>query len=239
MKRFTGIFIAIVLSMAAVVGVYSHCHTTYPCEQVIYYLVDGAGQNQHPRHWIKPNRNEVDYHINPDYTNMPSLLEDVKEAAKKWDNIDVGNNQHIKFNLNVVDESSSLTPHVPDNKNVIGWKCLKTKSKNPLATTRKWVNQKTGEIVEADIAFNYYRSFKKHGTGTSNDGKTCIRDVAMHEWGHFAGLEHVTYTGSNPGIGNCEAWKEYTMHTSRGPNTHGRETIECEDKFALEHIYGK
>lgn len=180
-------------------------------------------------------------YINPNHPGMPSLLEDVKAVAVKWDNIDVGNNQNIKLNLNFVDETTA-EPHVRDDKNVVGWKCLRTPDgKIPLARTRKWMNQNTGEIVEADIAFNYYRTtLEKHSACTSSDH--CVKDTAMHEWGHFAGLEHVEYKRGpsySSGIGNCAAWEAYTMHKSLGPNTHDRETIECEDKFALEHIYGK
>ncbi len=240
MRILIGAFIAVVLSISFIVVAYTHCHDTAPCEEVIDYLVYAHGENDKKRYWDKPDRNTVDFYVNPDHSGMPSLLTDVKLAATKWDNISVGNNETIAFNLHFDDETTTLEPFNQDNKNVVGWKCLRTPNKNPLARTRKYVVAATGEIIEADIALNYYRSFKKHGTGTNSDGKTCVRDVALHEWGHFAGLEHVKYITTNTsGMGNCPHWSSYTMHMSHGPNTHDRENIECEDKYALEYIYGK
>ena len=236
MKRHVCLFTAIcLLSLNIALVVYSHCHNTYTCEDVIASLV----KFDLPRHWDKPNHNTIKYYVNPTHYGMPSLLVDVNIAAPLWTNLATHECGHISFSLEFEDETT-LELHVQDNKNVVGWKCLRTSTKNPLATTRRWVNENTGEILEADIAFNYYRPLKAHGTGNPNDSKRCIRDVAAHEFGHFAGLVHVEYqTNVVSGEGNCPAWVDYTMHTSLGPNTHQREHLECEDKYALEHIYGK
>ena len=104
------------------------------------------------------------------------------------------------------------------------------------AQANVWVEN--GEIVEADIQFNYHANLSTRDD--YNPGDQCIRSVATHKFGHFAGLVHVKYqTNVVSGEGNCPVWVCYTMHTSLGPNTHQREDIECEDKYALEHIYGK
>lgn len=91
---------------------------------------------------------------------------------------------------------------------------------------------------EFDIAFNYYYDWGAHGNVGSNE--YCIRDTAHHEFGHAAGLEHVTYrSDETSGEGNCPHWERYTMHTPpAGYNTHGRENLECEDKWAVWRKYG-
>ena len=93
-------------------------------------------------------------------------------------------------------------------------------------------------MKEVDIAFNYYFDWTTHSNNTS--GKYCIKDSATHEMGHAAGLDDVYYySDRTSGEGNCPHWERYTMHGwSAGPNTHGAESLECEDKWALWRKYG-
>ena len=99
-------------------------------------------------------------------------------------------------------------------------------------------NYLTGRIDEFDIAINYYYPWKKHGQSGTN--KYCLRDTLTHEFGHAAGLIDVLYRPTETsGIGNCPHWERYTMHgRSQGHDTHGRESLECEDKWALWKKYG-
>ena len=84
--------------------------------------------------------------------------------------------------------------------------------------------------------FNYYQDLEVHGSTSSSE--FCLKDTAAHEFGHAAGLGHVTYnTKATSGQGNCPSWYEYTMHTRRGRNYHGRESLECEDIWALDYKY--
>ncbi len=58
----------------------------------------------------------------------------------------------------------------------------------------------------------------------------CMRNTLSHEFGHFAGLRDVYVT-------QCSEYQRYTMNGATNQN-HDKETLECEDKFALHHKYG-
>lgn len=52
-----------------------------------------------------------------------------------------------------------------------------------------------------------------------------------HEFGHFLGLNDVKDA--------CGEYSRYTMYGyNTGRNTHGKESLECEDKWAAHHKYG-
>ena len=93
-------------------------------------------------------------------------------------------------------------------------------------------------MKEADMAFNYYDDWSTHAD--SDDDKFCIKDVATHEFGHTAGLDDVYYDSTKTsGEGNCPHWAAYTMHgKSDGHDAHNKESLECEDKWALWRKYG-
>lgn len=70
----------------------------------------------------------------------------------------------------------------------------------------------------------------------------CLRDVLCHEFGHFAGLNHVRYnSGISDRSTNCSEWEDYTMMTQDGNVTPykdcRRESLANEDKWALHTLY--
>ena len=84
--------------------------------------------------------------------------------------------------------------------------------------------------------FNHYYDWDLHGSTGSDEH--CIKNTAVHEFGHGAGLMHVRYDPTrDSGEGNCPAWQPYTMHTGASANEHDQEVLECEDKWALEYMY--
>ncbi|MCC6625744.1 MAG: matrixin family metalloprotease [Deltaproteobacteria bacterium] len=66
-----------------------------------------------------------------------------------------------------------------------------------LGVTAPYFNPSNGEISEADIVFNgYHETWSLSG----GDWSTDVKNVAVHEIGHFFGLQHVLYgySSSNP-----------------------------------------
>lgn len=64
-----------------------------------------------------------------------------------------------------------------------------------IAVTRINSDATSGEIFDADIVFNG-RDFRFAAEPTSN--RILLRDVAVHEIGHFIGLDHTPLTGAPP-----------------------------------------
>lgn len=219
---------SIIATMMISVSVYSHCHNTAPCEQVQSRVVGS-------KYWNRVDI-PVRWFINPTKPNMPSLTTDVTAMARAWSNIEY-NNGTIPFSLGVANVTNDeVFPTTPDNKNIVGWANLGAHTKAPAGETRIRYWQSFREIIEADIGFNYYKFWRPHSN--PGVGYFCIKDTAAHEWGHFAGLEHVQYNPNDTsGIGNCPHWVDYTMHTTLGTNTHERESLACEDKWALDYKY--
>lgn len=218
--------LAIAMFASIVPIVRTDCHDTYPCEEVDKYVTGWMYWS----HFHIP----VNWYLNPDKSGMPSLTTDIKAAADSWDNIRRSNGTRIPFRLRFKD-FTTLESHTQDGKNVVSW--IGLENSPHLAETSRWLIGDIGPLMdEADIGFNYYKKWKPHSSPAA--GYFCLQDTAAHEWGHFAGLEHVSYRPwQTSGKGNCPAWSEYTMHLSHGPNTHGRVTLACEDKYALDQKY--
>jgi hypothetical protein len=72
-----------------------------------------------------------------------------------------------------------------DNRNVV---CFGSLPSGVLGTTYTWYSTGTGLISEADIKLSSTASMSVGGSRTSVD----VQSVITHEFGHFAGLDHVT-----------------------------------------------
>ncbi len=92
-------------------------------------------------------------------------------------------------------------------------------------------------MTEIDIMLNKYYDWDLHGSTSSTE--VCLLNVLMHEMGHGAGLDHVEYDPDDPnqGHGNCSEWAHYTMRAGSAENEHDKETLSCEDKWALLYTY--
>ena len=157
--------IAVIATVSISDIVYSHCHNTVPCEQVQSRVVGS-------KYW-----NSVDmpilWYLNPTKPNMPSLTDDVTAMASAWSNIEY-NDDTIPFRLgNGIITTAEPFPTTPDNNNVVGWADVGSNPGSPLAETRIRYWQSFREIIEADIGFNYYKSWKKHANAAN--GYFCIK----------------------------------------------------------------
>ena len=160
-----------------------------------------------------------------------------KTPASKWTNISFrGNNVAFWFYCSGNTVRTALDA---DNQNTVGWSGI-TRTGNTLAICRPWVSQNDAtELVETDIAFNYYKRdlLKPHGQVT--DDTVCIRDIATHEFGHAAGLNDVVRYNPNEDKSpeNCPEYNHYSMNTSSFANNHYRESLACEDKYCMDYKY--
>ena len=206
---------------------YSTCHDTSPCEKVVEHLVDVR--------WDQPYHNHVKYQIsNTEYLDFPDLSTDVDAAAATWTNI-LFEGARIPFNLSR--DNPPTTTASPggnkDGKNVIGWANLPWYGEDSMysvtAQANVWVEN--GEIVEADIQFNYHANLSTRDN--YNPGDQCIQSVATHEFGHFAGFFDVSSD-------TCNEYRRYTM---RGivlhPDSHINESVECEEIYVLWDKYNQ
>ena len=86
-------------------------------------------------------------------------------------------------------------------------------------------------MLEADMVLNYNLDWEQHGQ--TSDYEYCIRNTATHEFGHYVLLWDLLPSH------NCSEYERYTMWgRNMGWNTHGKESLECEDKWAVEYMYG-
>ena len=227
MKKAVGISIAVLMVLCISIVVYAHCHNTLPCEKVVQHVCAGGYK------WQTTSTNTVWYKVNPNYPNQPSMLTDAKAAGDTWKKVwfRIG---YIAFRPKY-DTTTSLKPGGPgtvptsDDENVVGWRGLGPGSNAPTGVCYRWTYSNGWMIREADIALNYYKLWRAHGTPLTGS-YYCMRNTLTHEFGHFAGLRDV-YTSQ------CSEYAHYTMNGAPAHN-HDKEALACEDKYALEHKYG-
>ena len=211
-----GIVVSLLIT-AEIIG-WTHCHDDVACEDLVG---DVVGRYK----WL--NSMPLDYWVSRDYADsMPALYHDIVSASNAWSRI-AWEDGRIDFELRYRGGCDESPGGNDDDKNVVGWGAL---GEDEWGACRMWVYNSNNRIVEADVILNYYKDWEKHGY-TSNPPKYCIRNTAAHEFGHFAGLTDV-YSA-------CTEYERYTMYgRNTGKNTHGKESLECEDKWSLDYKYG-
>lgn len=217
-KRMVFATIALSLLMTAGIIGWTHCHDDVACEDLLGDLV-----GRYKWHESMP----IDYWVSRDYVDsMPALYHDIVSASNSWSNIPWGE-QTVNFRLRYRGGCEESPGGDSDNKNVVGWGGL---GEDVYGESKKWVYNSNNRIVEADMILNYYMDWEKHGY-TSNPPKFCIQNTAVHEFGHWVELYDL--------YDACEEYERYTMYgRNTGRDTHDKESLECEDKWAVEHIYG-
>ena len=119
-----------------------------------------------------------------------------------------------------------------DGKNVLTWVTDSrwTLGSLVLAVTTPIYNTRTGEIVDADIAFNGY---SVQWSLTSSNGVADVESVATHELGHLFGLQHVL-----PVLGQPDPNPLPTMAPRMDPDL-GNRTLKADDINGVCYLYPK
>ena len=183
---------------------------------------------------------QIPWFLNPDYPNKPSLSPDAGNAASAWSSIRFrGKIINFQFQYKQGDTEDKSAKNNNDNVNLVAYESF---PQNSIYLALCYRRPLTGhKIAEFDIAVNYYKPFKQHSwSGWPDSSKACIKEVLTHEFGHAAGLEDVYYFSSRANApDNSPDYAHYTMNGWSDPlGTHWRESLNCEDKYALETKYG-
>lgn len=111
--------------------------------------------------------------------NLPSGWQgSVDAAAGTWNG--AGSRLRISH-----DPATGGTSSVRDGKNIV---CMGSLPSGVLATTYTWYSTSTHVASEADIVLSNTQSMTVGGSPASVD----VQSVLTHEFGHFAGLDHVS-----------------------------------------------
>lgn len=93
--------------------VYADCHDTASCEDVEQYVKGWL-------YWPPIVRHSISFRVDPNHPGKPSLLADVKNAAKSWSRIPYkGGKIDISFSYN--DTPTTKDAGVEDDVSVISW----------------------------------------------------------------------------------------------------------------------
>ena len=209
--------------------VWAHCHNNTSCEDLDADLVTFDK-------WIEPNDNHVTFLLNSP-GGYPLLGTDVRYAASRWSRIGYLNSR-IRFKVSQ-EGITNISAGQRDTYNVVSWvDYLPWGENNQYIGARAHVyffDDDFDRIQEADIGFNYYAPYDRHGY--TADDEICIREVATHEFGHWIFLEDLL-ASDDPNDPHCWIYEEYTMWGSIGYNEHDKETLRCEDKWGAYRTYG-
>lgn len=148
----------------------------------------------------------------PYYVNAPAeRVEEVNAAAGSWSS--AGANFAFKY----CGTHNRSLGQMQNSKNEIMWSNLG--ANNALAIAAIWVSQNV--ILEADMCFNTNYSWSTGGDwyGGGHD----VQTVALHEFGHWVGLDH----SDNPGsiMYYCYKGVQHQLH--------------ADDLSGIRHIYGE
>lgn len=188
-KKTFAVILTLIMAFGIAILVYAHCHNTLSCEHVVQDVCRGGYK------WQNPNQNTVRFKVNPTWSGKPNLLNDAKEAAKKWYEVS-WRSRHIAFRptydgTTTKRPGGSGTVPKPDTHIVVGYRGLGPGSAAPNGVCYRWfVSGSTWLMEEADIAINYYKNWRKHGVPLTGS-YYCLRNTLTHEFGHLAGLRDV------------------------------------------------
>ena len=214
-----GFIFCLVLSSAYLV--WSHCHNTDSCEDLVNDLVANQA-------WSNPN---IDYKVNVLHNYGKDELRPTLEAATPaWSDLRV-NGVDIEFSLHYAGTTYETPGGNSDGENTIGWRNLGNGDGCPLAHTYTYLHPTdSSRIIECDLGFNYYQPYDEHGS--TNDTEYCIQNVTTHEFGHWVRLFDLGQTN-----GCNSSYSHYTMWRTAGKNEHTKEDLRCEDKWGLWYTY--
>ena len=209
--------------------IWAHCHNSETCEDLPRDVLT-------PLKWKPGTR--VSYHINTSYrpgTDLPPIAANVNSAAGLWNAATYNGNDIPEFNLYYAGTTTrkpamnGTLEGVRDQWNVVGWthQLHGTQFGAQVWTWRDPIDNT--KIVEQDCGLNYYLDWDDHGDTSSTE--LCVKNVMAHEFGHFVHLNDAPENVCNV------TYKEYTMCCKTKPDEHKKESLECEDIWALYKTY--
>jgi len=152
----------------------------------------------------------------------------LRESFQIWEDVPTA---HVRF----IDQglSATLTPSSSDRRNLLifdrdGSWLEAPESSGIIAATLIQSSSFSGQITDADIVFNdkQFRFVSSGGSGTSIN----LKDVAVHEIGHFLGLDHSPLKGA--------ALVRPTMNPFYSADGPGQSSsLEADDRTGLSVLY--
>ena len=222
-KRFVLLALSLCLTVGIAYTVWSHCHNTEDCEQVVRHLVSG-------KKFSEPNDNEVRYKINILHNyGRDTLVATMEEAQDVWSNLTF-NGDDVPFSLYHEGSTNYYSPDgdTADNVNCVGWANLGAEWDDPLGIV--WCFGSGNTLTECDMGINHYQPLDEHDDVTSDE--YCLLNTAVHEFGHFVKLHNLKR------IHKCtSSYQHYTMWGEAAKNEHKKEDLRCEDEYGLWYTY--
>jgi len=118
----------------------------------------------------------VRYHINANTSQVPDEASAVSKAGNTWSAL---NSAGLRLTYQ---GSTSTTTHGYNGSNTVNWK--DEGDSGTLGTSYIWYSGST--ILETDLVFNDYYNWSTSGSNYD------VETVALHEFGHWVGLDHVS-----------------------------------------------
>ena len=173
---------------------------------------------------------DIEYHVNnSSHPNHPSFFPDVTVAHARWNDIPRPDapEENVNFDLSYAGATTKEAGR-KDKQNVVSWVSMRNNDIVARVYTfyhRRSINRKW--IIEQDTGFNYYLDWAPHLN--NDDDKYCIRQVAVHEFGHWVKLKDLTDI--------VDRYRYLTMYGVVIPGLHSREYPQCEDKWGVWFTY--
>ncbi len=147
-----------------------------PLAAIVLLVAGSLGYVLTGQQW--PVGTVIVYSINPNTTQVPDEDSAVKNAANSWSQIFPAG---LKFSYAGY---TSATTYGRNYNNTVCWK--DEGNNGTLASAYWWYSIPDNTTVEADLVFNDWYGW--HTSGDQYD----IQTVALHEFGHWIGLDHST-----------------------------------------------
>ncbi len=132
-----------------------------------------------------PVGTNVRYLINANTSQVPDEASAVSKAGNTWSSL---NSSGLRLTYQ---GSTSTTTHGYNGSNTVNW--TDEGDNSTLGTSYIWYSG--GTILETDLVFNDYYNWSTSGSNYD------VETVALHEFGHWVGLDHVSSGIMRPNYG--------------------------------------
>jgi hypothetical protein len=147
----------------------------------------GQGPSCYKLMGIKWNSLSINYVINPSTQNTKLVTDAIPAATSEWDS---HTNAHLFGTYSIDPNAQWESGSSPDYKNsyVFGY----ISNTNIIAVTNVWYTRYDRQIVDYDVLFNTYYTWKDcEKTSCTSSTDMDLQDIATHETGHGLGLDDI------------------------------------------------